>query len=202
MWWDFSTAMWWQGKNSGLRAQITEYPCMQAVNYVAVAFLLCLFCSITLQGTSFFLVFNLPRGNPWLLPVAIMPVANTGFGSAISMALPCLLSCCTRQLLDPPSLFRLDKCPCAKDISEPKECLPLLLMSRHALPWRRKGSTGRVSRDILHDGQSWVAAVPQLLFPPTTEFQSPNMSQHNTILFWGVVWTLLSKNHFFQVLAF
>lgn len=34
-------------------------------------------CSITLQGTSFFLMFNLPCSNPWPWPLAIMPVATT-----------------------------------------------------------------------------------------------------------------------------
>lgn len=89
--------------------------------------------------------------------------------------------------------------PCAKDISEPKGCLSLPLMSRHTLPWRRKGSTGRVRRDILHDGlgAGMGGSTSSATFP-TREFQSPNMGQHNTILVWGVVWTLLSKKHFFQ----
>lgn len=34
-------------------------------------------CSITLQGTSFFLKFNLACSNPWPWPLAVMPVATT-----------------------------------------------------------------------------------------------------------------------------
>lgn len=55
-------------------------------------------CSITLQGTSLFLMFNLPCSNPWPRPLAVMPVATTTliwfchlYGSS--------LSSCTRLLL-------------------------------------------------------------------------------------------------------
>lgn len=111
-------------------------------------------CSITLQGTLFFLMFNLPCSNPWPWPLAIMPVATTTWIWFCHLYGFSLCSC-TKLLLDPLSFsLRAWQVPlCQGHLWTQGMPPPPFDVQTHSA-MQRKGSTGGVSRDILHGGLS------------------------------------------------